>query len=490
MNMKKENHQDEFRVVVIGAGMSGILAGIKLLEDGIDNFVIYEKAEKIGGTWRDNKYPGLACDVPAHAYTYSFEPNPNWSHYFAPGYEIQEYFEGVVKKYGLDKHIRFSQELVSAEFDEGRWNLEMSSGIKDKADFVIAATGVLHHVKYPAIEGIASFKGPMMHSARWDESVDVAGKKVAVIGSGSTAVQIVSGLTGKAKVLQFQRSAQWMLHVPNVKFSEEQKQAFRSDPELLKQMQNPEELKQAVLAFTDAITDAKSDGIKEISSQALENLESSIKDPSLKEKLRPNYLAACKRLIRTPDYYESIQHPDNQLISEQIDRIEPKGIRLDNGELVEVDIIVFATGFHADKFLRPARIIGKNGANLEDVWAVRPTAYMATSIPGFPNMAMLNGPTGPVGNFSVIDISEHQIGYIRQLVKLVRSGECREICVSTQAHERYEKARINSAKKTVFGSGCTSWYLDQKGIPTTWPWSMQRFFDEMGKVNIDDYELV
>lgn len=485
-----DNNKNNFRVVVIGAGMSGILAGIKLLEDGINNFVIYEKAGKIGGTWRDNRYPGLACDVPAHAYTYSFEPNPNWSKYFAPGYEIQEYFENVVKKYGLQKHIRFNQELVSAEFDDGSWHLEMSSGIQDRADFIVAATGVLHYEKYPQIKGLASFNGTMMHSARWDETVELEDKKVAVIGSGSTAVQIVTALTGKSKVIQFQRSAQWMLHVPNAEFSEEEKQAFRTNPELLKQMQNPEELKQAVQAFTDAITDAESEGIKQISELALENLENSIRDQELKEKLRPDYLAACKRLIRTPDYYESIQHPENQLITDQITQIEPEGIRLDTGELIEVDVIAFATGFHADKFLRPARITGRDGVSLEDVWAVRPTAYMATSIPGFPNMAMLNGPTGPVGNFSVIDISEHQFGYIRQLIDAVRSGRCREICATKQAHESYEEERIDSAKKTVFGSGCTSWYLDKEGIPTTWPWSMQRFFDEMSEIKIDDYELV
>lgn len=488
--MSMNNDLNDFRVVIIGAGMSGILAAIKLLEDGITNFVIYEKADKIGGTWRDNRYPGLACDVPAHAYTYSFEPNPEWSQYNAPGYEIQKYFEKIVEKYGIYKYIRFKQELKNAEFIDGIWQLEMSSGMKDKANFVIAATGVLHYPKYPDIDGLSSFNGAVMHSACWDDNVELKNKKVAVIGSGSTAVQIVAGLTGKAKIIQFQRSAQWILHVPNEKYTEEQKMAFRNDPELLQQMQNPEELKQAVLAFTDAITDAKSEGIQKISDLALENLNNSVFDPELKEKLMPKYLAACKRLIRSPNYYQAIQHPDNQLVSEKITNIEKNGIRTEDGNFYEVDVIVLATGFHSDRFLRPARIIGRNGKDLEDVWATRPTAYMATSIPDFPNLAMLNGPTGPVGNFSVIDISEHQFGYIRQLISLVRSGQCKEVCVNTKAHENYEQERIESAKKTVFGSGCTSWYLDSEGIPTTWPWSMQRFFDEMSKLKIEDYELV
>ena len=479
----------EFRVVVIGAGMSGILAGIKLLEDGVSNFSIYEKADRIGGTWRDNRYPGLACDVPAHAYTYSFEPNPNWSRHYAPGPEIQQYFENVVKKYGVNDYIRFNQELESMVFINGRWHLTMKSGLADVADFVVAATGVLHHAKYPDIDGLSSFHGPIVHSARWDDSLELEGKRMAVIGSGSTAVQIVSALTGKARIKQFQRSAQWIMHVPDGDFSEQEKEAFRNDPDLLQQMQNPEELKEAVLAFSDAITDAESDGIKEVSRLTAENLEHSVLDPVLKQKLTPDYLAACKRLIRSPDYYHNIQHPANELITDNIERIERAGIVTEDGKLHEVDIIVLATGFHADRFLRPARVIGRDGIDIEDAWSVRPTAYMATSIPGFPNLAMLNGPTGPIGNFSVIDISEHQFGYIRQLIQRVRTGQCREICATREAHAAYEKARIAAAKKTVFGSGCSSWYIDAEGIPASWPWSMQRFFDAMAEPVIDDYEL-
>ena len=478
------------RVVIIGAGMSGILAAIKLMEDGITDFCIYDKGDSIGGTWRDNRYPGLACDVPAHSYTYSFEPYAEWSQHFAPGPEIREYFEGVVDKYGVRDYLRLNQRLDSLEFKEGRWHLAMASGLTDVADFVIAATGVLHYPKYPDIPGLSSFRGPIMHSAEWDEKVDLEGKTVAVIGTGSTGVQIVSALTGKSRVKHFQRSAQWMLHVPNAPFSELEKQAFRDDPELLKSMQNPPELQEAVLAFTDAIMDANSEGVKEISRGTLDYLESAIVDPDLKERLRPTYLAACKRLIRSPDYYQSIQHADNELVDAAIEAIEPAGIRTVDGVLHEVDIIALATGFHADRFLRPARVIGRGGKNLDEAWSVRPTAYMATSIPSFPNLAFLNGPTGPVGNFSVIDISEHQMGYIRQLISLVRSGRCKEVCATEQAHSDYEKERIASAKNTVFGSGCSSWYLDPEGVPTAWPWSMQRFFDEMSELRMNDYELV
>lgn len=488
--MTTDQSPNPFRVVIIGAGMSGILAAIKLMEDGITDFCIYDKGDSVGGTWRDNRYPGLACDVPAHSYTYSFEPYAEWSRHYAAGAEIREYFEKVVDKYGVRKFLRLNQKLESLEFKGGRWHLVMESGLTDLADFVIAATGVLHYPKYPKIQGLSSFHGPVLHSAEWDERVELEGKSVAVIGSGSTGVQIVSGLTGKSRVKHFQRSAQWMLHVPNASFSEREKQAFRDDPDLLQSMQNPPELQEAVQAFTDAITDAESEGVKEISRGALEYLEMAVLEPALKEKLRPNYLAACKRLIRSPDYYQNIQHEDNQLISEQIESVEGGGIRTVDGVLHEVDVIVLATGFHADRFLRPVNVSGRNGKNLEDVWAVRPTAYMATSIPGFPNLAFLNGPTGPVGNFSVIDISEHQMGYIRQLISLIRSGRCKEICAKEEAHIDYEKTRIAAARKTVFGSGCSSWYLDAEGVPSAWPWSMQRFFDEMSRPKLEDYELV
>lgn len=478
----------KFRVLVIGAGMSGILAGIKLREAGIDNFVIYEKGDRIGGTWRDNRYPGLACDVPSHSYTYSFEPKPDWSMHFSPGHEIQAYFENVVRKYDLTRHIRCNQALESCTFEGGRWQVQMQNGVCDEADFIIAATGVLHYPKFPAIDGLSSFAGPIVHSALWDDELVLEGKRIGVIGNGSTGVQIVSALAESCKVTHFQRSAQWILHVDNPAFSTEEIAAFSNDAALLKSMQCPAEYQQAVLAFTDAITDAESEGIKEISAATLANLEESVSDPVLKEQLRPDYLAACKRLIRSPDYYQAIQHSNSTLVSAGIKCIDAQGVHTHDGQLHELDVLLLATGFHADRFLRPATVYGRNGLDIETVWAQRPTAYMATSMPGFPNLMMLNGPTGPIGNFSVIEIAEYQIAYIMQLLEQVRSGACREICVTVEAHAAYEEARIDAAKKTVFGSGCQSWYLDSHGVPSSWPWSLQQFIDDMSEPKWVHYE--
>lgn len=479
----------ELRVAIIGAGMSGILAAIKLREAGIENIVVYEKADRIGGTWRENTYPGLTCDVPAHSYTYSFEPYPDWSRYLAPGAEIQAYFEQVVEKYGIHEVIRFNQELARCEFTAGQWHLEMKNGLKDTADFVIAATGVLHHIKYPDISGLASFRGALMHSAKWDHSVALDGKRIGIIGNGSTGIQIVSALAGKAHLKHFQRSAQWIMPVENIVFTEDQKQAFATDSELLKGMQCEETYVKNVMRFTDAITDADSEGIRELQEIVTANLEQSVHDPQLREKLRPDYLVACKRLVYSPDYYQAIQHRDSELVTEDIESIESTGVRTRDGKLHELDVLVLATGYDVGAFIRPAEVLGRDGVRLNDAWAQGPTAYMAISIPDFPNFAMLNGPTGPVGNFSLIDIAEHQWAYIAQLIELVRTGQCREVSASAEALDQYNKARIEAARQTVFASGCTSWYIGADGVPITWPWSYDRFVEEMAAPKMAAYEL-
>ena len=251
--------QSDIRVVVIGAGMAGILAGIKLQEMGIDNVTIYEKADRIGGTWRENTYPGLTCDTPSHHYTYKFERNPDWSRFLPPGEEIQAYFEKVTAKYGIEKLIRFNQEASSAEFVDGRWQLAFKSGLTDSADVIITATGVLHHPSYPDIPGMDSFKGALFHSARWDHSGDLDGKRIGVIGNGSTGVQIISALAGRmAKLTHFQRTALWILPVDNAPYSDEQRASFQ-DPEVLAEAMNFAEYNQNVDAYTQAIINIDSD---------------------------------------------------------------------------------------------------------------------------------------------------------------------------------------------------------------------------------------
>lgn len=489
--MKNLSAKRDLRVVVIGAGMSGILAGIRLREAGFTDVAIYEKADRIGGTWRENTYPGLTCDVPSHSYTYSFEPNPDWSRQMPPGAEIQAYFERAVAKYGIDALIRFNEEIVRCEFSDGRWHLAMKSGRTDAADFVIAATGVLHHPSYPQITGLDRFAGALFHSARWDHGVPLDGRRIGVIGNGSTGVQIVSALAARAgRLKQFQRTAQWILPVENSLFSEEQRRAWRDDPALLKKMQADPGYLAIVDHFTKAVVDANSPEMAQIEAVVRDNLERSVADPVLREKLRPNYRAACKRMVLSPDYYQAIQHPNAELVTEGIEGVEEKGVRTADGVLHELDVLVLATGFKVDQFLRPMQVIGRDGVALNDVWAKRPHAYLAMSIPDFPNLFMLNGPTGPVGNFSLIDVAEYQWAYISQLLEKVAAGEFREVSVSRAAMADYEQARIAAAKNTIWASGCKSWYLDAEGVPGTWPWSYSHFREVMRAPDMAHFDCV
>ncbi|HQR04238.1 MAG: NAD(P)/FAD-dependent oxidoreductase [Proteobacteria bacterium] len=483
--------QRDLRFIVIGAGMAGILAAIRLKEAGYRQIVVYEKADRIGGTWRENTYPGLNCDVPAHAYTYSFAPHAEWSHYLAAGPEIQAYFEGVTKKHGIEPLIRFNQEVTACVFENDRWKVETSGGIKDEADVVIAASGVLHHPNIAQIPGMDTFRGPSFHSARWDHSVPLDGRRIAIIGSGSTGAQLVSGLVDRCeRVVHVQRSPQWIMPVENPAFTEEQKAAFRRDPALIDAVRYNEEYVTNVRLFTEAIADMDSPQIKQIEAAVLDNLERSVKDPVLREKLRPDYRAACKRLIFSPDYYDAIQRPNAVAAVGKIERIEPTGVRMKDGTLHEVDIIVLATGFQADRFIRPTRVIGKNGVDLDHAWALRPSAYLAVTIPDFPNFFMLNGPTGPVGNFSLIDIAELQWGYIAQLIAEIDAGRCRIISPTHAAMADYETRRIAAAKHTIFGSGCSSWYLDAEGVPASWPWSYDAFIAAMAHPKLEAFDRV
>jgi cation diffusion facilitator CzcD-associated flavoprotein CzcO len=477
------------RFLVIGAGMSGILAAIELQRAGLDDFAIYEKADRLGGTWRENTYPGIACDVPSHFYSYSFAPNPDWSHRFSAGAEIQAYFEDVARRYGVDSRIRFGKQVTRCAFEDGRWRIELADGSRDEGDFVIAATGVLHHPAYPEIENLEAFEGAVFHSARWDHAVPLAGRRVGVVGTGSSAIQIVSALVDRVgELVLFQRTAQWITPVENPAYSEEEKAAFREHPEAMQAIRA-----QVARAFTEGfanvLVDAESPVLRAIHATCVANLENSVKDPALREKLRPTYRATCKRLVLSEDFYDAIQRPNARLVTEGIERVEKSGVRTRDGRLHELDVLVLATGFRVDRFVRPMQVIGREGVALDDVWKDGPFAYLAISVPGFPNFFMLQGPNSPVGNFSLIDVAELQVGYILQLVEQVRSGACDEIGVSQAAMTRFDAERREAAKRTIWASGCRSWYLDHDGLPTAWPWTYDRFREETSAPRLDDYEL-
>ncbi|MBI1816949.1 MAG: NAD(P)/FAD-dependent oxidoreductase [Deltaproteobacteria bacterium] len=488
--MRADSPQRSLRVAIIGAGMAGILSAIKLDEAGYHDYAVYEKADRLGGTWRENTYPGIACDVPSHLYSYSFAPNPDWSYRYSPGAEIQTYLEGVARQYGVDQRIRFGAEIARCEFSGGRWQIETTSGLRDQADIVIAATGVLHHPNVPDIDGLDDFAGTRFHSARWDHSTPVDGRRIGVIGTGSTGVQIVAALVERvAKLTLFQRTAQWIAPQENPPYSSAEQAEFRRQPEIMRTMHH-EMSRMLAENFSNVAVDASSPQMKLIEDVCRANLESHVRDPELREKLRPNYRAACKRLVVSPNFYAAIEQPNAELVTEAIERVEVDGVRTRDGRLHPLDVLVLATGFRVDRFLRPMEVIGRGGTRLDDVWAQRPAAYLSISIPGFPNLFMLNGPNGPVGNFSLIEVAELQIAYILQLIELIRVGRCREISASASATARFDAERVEQAKRTVWATGCRSWYLDDRGIPAVWPWTFDRFREEMAAPQLDAYERV
>ncbi len=476
------------RVAVIGAGMAGILSAIKLIEAGLTDFTVYEKGDRVGGTWRENTYPGLSCDVPSHLYSYSFALSPDWSRRFAPGEEIEAYFERVAAEHGVVERTRFGDAVVRAELIDGRWHLTTASGHQDEADIVIAATGVLHHPRYPDIPGLDAFDGALFHSARWDHSVPLEGARVGVIGTGSTAVQITSAIVDRvARLSLFQRTAQWVMPQENPAYTVEERAAFREDPGKLAELHQT--LADMFDVFANAVVDTEAPELRMIEQACLDNLEQNVRDPVLRERLRPTYRAACKRLIISPDFYDAIQRPNAELVTAGIERVESRGVCTKDGRRHDLDVLVLATGFHADAFMRPMEIVGRGGTTLEQTWDPRPEAYLSISIPDFPNLFMLNGPNGPVGNFSLIEVAELQLGYILQLVERVRRGECRELCASAEALAEFERAREEAARHTVWVTGCQSWYLDDRGLPAVWPWPFRQFRERMAAPDLAAYEL-
>lgn len=478
------------KIVIMGAGMSGMLVAIRLLAAGITDFDILEKADSAGGTWRENTYPGLACDVPGYLYTYSFEPNPECSHRYARGGEIQAYFLRVFNQYQLHRHTRFGQEILSAHHGDGVWHITTRTGDQWQADILISAVGVLHHPNLPDIPGLDSFQGTAFHSARWNHAAPVDGKRVAVIGTGSTAVQIVSGLVDRVAELKlFQRTAQWVLPAFDTEYSDWSKVILRRMPGLTKWLHN---------RYSDVYHGILSGGfgrervvfINAFRMMAERHLNS-VRDPELRRRLTPDYRFGCKRFILSDRFYDAMQQPQTQLVTNRIDRIEPGGIRTSDGTLHEVDVIVLATGFKAQNYVRPIQLTGTNGISLEQAWADGVKAYKTVAIPGFPNFFMLQGPHSPIGNFSLIKIAEMQCEYLMQLIQRICSGDIRTLAPKSAATDDYNRALREAAKNTIWmDPGCQSWYIDTRGNLTIWPWSIGRFDAIMKAPELADYEIV
>jgi len=474
------------RVAIIGAGMSGLCMAITLRRAGITDVTVYEKAESVGGTWRDNTYPGLACDVPSRFYQFTFALKPDWTHLFSPGAEIRDYFTKVAKDFGLDQIIRFGTEVVHAELARDHWQLRTSDGETQEVDFLISATGILHHPRYPTINGLDDFTGPVFHSARWDHDVALQGKRVAVVGTGSTGVQIVCGVAGEAgRVTLFQRSAQWIVPFPNPSYSRITKTLQRIAPSLAELTYLGYRATSEV--FAQALVKP---GWRRrlISALCRANLRT-VRDPKLRQALTPDYQPMCKRLVVSGRFYRAVQRPDVELVTERIDQVVPEGIVTTAGQLHEVDVIVLATGFDAHAFLRPMTLIGENGTTLDEVWRDGPRAHLTVSLPGFPNFFMLMGPHSPVGNYSLTAIAETQAGHILEWIQRWCRREFDTVAPTQAATDSFNAEMRAAMPDTVWTTGCTSWYLGQDGNPELWPWNPSRHRARLGQLDLAAHDL-
>jgi cation diffusion facilitator CzcD-associated flavoprotein CzcO len=473
-------------VAVIGAGMTGILMAIRLREAGITDITILEKADKVGGTWRENTYPGVACDVPAHMYTYSFKGNPEWEHRFAHGKEIQTYMEEVSAEYGVTDRVRFNESLDECHYRDGKWHLTTSLGNQMVVDFVVAATGILHHPAYPDIVGLDSYKGDMFHTARWNHAVSLEGKRVGIIGTGSTATQIISDISKTTNHLTvFQRTPQWIFSVPDKNYTEVDRAALRGNQSLMTKLSNRYAFAMRH-TFTAAVTGSKIAHAL-ISWLTKRNLRKSIRDPELRAKLTPDYKVGCKRLVISSKFYGAIQRENVHLETNAIERISERGVVTRDGTEHELDVLILATGFHPFNFMRPMNLTGRDELPIDTAWAEKVQAYRSLCIPGFPNFFLMLGPNTPIGNYSVIAMSEAQSQYVLKLIDHWRKGSLETVEATEEAKVRYNNYLKAGMGKTVWVGGCQSWYLDADGDPAMWPYSWDQWLKELQEPDLDDF---
>ncbi len=453
------------KVLIIGAGMSGLCLAITLKQAGITDFTLVDNGSEIGGTWRDNQYPGLACDIPSSFYQFTFARNASWSRLFSPGAEIQQYLLDLVQRFGLRPHIRLDTTVVRAEHVDGKWLVHTADGECLEVDFLVGATGVMRVPVTPDIPGLADFTGPCFHSARWDQSVSLAGQRVTVIGTGSSGVQIVGALAGNVpKLTLFQRTPQWVAPAPNLSTSRFSRWVRSKLPAVTALEYRLVKLLFAVLTrgFIE-----RSWQRRVISLLCWLNLHT-VRDAKLRAKLTPDYQAGCKRLVLSGQYYRALRRPGVELITDSIARVEARGVVTADGTLHETDVIVLATGYDPHAYVRPMQLIGSGGQTLDELWTSDPFSYRSIALPGFPNFFLMLGPHSPFGNYSLMAVAETQSRYLLRLITAWQQGSF--LTPTAAATERFTSALRAAQSRTVWTTGCTSWYLGKSGVPMMWPW--------------------
>jgi cation diffusion facilitator CzcD-associated flavoprotein CzcO len=455
--------QHDLPIAILGAGFAGIGTAIRLKHAGIHSFTIFERASEIGGTWRDNTYPGAACDVPSHVYSLSFEPNPGWTRKFSPSHEIQAYLLRLVEKWRLRPHLRLNQEIVEARFDEARavWVLTTASGETHEARVVVSGVGGLVDPSVPDIKGIQTFGGEIFHTARWNHDYDLAGRSVAVIGTGASAVQVVPAIAPQvAKLSVFQRTPAWVVPKLDKRYSERQLARYARFPAWLRAKRF------AMYALSELFGPMVFLDSKRLSAlgehMSLRHLHEQVADPELRRKLRPSFQFGCKRILISDDYWASFERENVELVTDPIAEVRHGGIETKDGRLHEVDAIVLATGFMVGLARAPFPVTGRGGRSLDEAWRHGAVAYKGMSVAGFPNWFTLMGPnTGP-GHTSVLVFTEAQIEHVRAAILAMRDDGVRTVEVRRDVQDRYNDG-IQARMPYMVWHTCKSWYLSPDG---------------------------
>jgi cation diffusion facilitator CzcD-associated flavoprotein CzcO len=468
------DERDSWAVLIIGAGFGGLGMAIALARAGEHRVVLLEKAADVGGVWRDNTYPGAACDVPSHLYSFSFEPNPHWTRTYSPQAEILAYLRHCADKYAVRDKIRFGCEVTSAAFDEttSLWRVEwrdaQGCARAGHARALVSAVGLLGAPALPALPGLLTFAGPVFHSARWRHDVPLEGKRVAVIGNGASAIQFVPQIATQAAHLSvFQRTPSYILPRRDRAYTDRERRRFARWPWLLK----------ARRALIYAAHDSRAVGFTRWRAlmqvlgrwPARRHLERQVPDAALRERMTPRYPIGCKRILISDDWLPTFSRPNVELVTDAIEAVTPTGVRTADGRLREVDAIVLATGFAASEFLAPMTIRGRGGIALNDAWRDGAKAWLGIAVPGFPNFFMIYGPNTNLGHNSIVFMLECQVAHVMRCLRRLRVENGQAIEVAAAPFERYNARLQRRTRQTVF-AGCNSWYLDAQGRHTVnWP---------------------
>ncbi len=456
---------------------------------GYDDVTVFERGERVGGVWHHNTYPGAACDIPSHLYEFSFAPNPRWTRRYAPQAEIQAYLEDVARRHGVFERIRTGTDVLSASWSEERrrWELETSAG-PHSAEVLLTACGQLSTPSVPPIPGLAEFGGPSFHTARWRHDVELSGRRVALIGSGCSAIQVAPAIQPQVSKLDvYQRSPGWTLPKMDFAYRARTMRLFERFPSLHRLD------RQAVFAFNELGAMAMTNRqwlLPAMRAIARRQIDKAIKDPELRRKVTPTDEVGCKRVMLTDEWYPTLTQPNVELVVDRLTEVTATGIRTADGVERPTDVIVLATGFRTHDFVAPMEIAGAGGRSLGDTWSEVPRAYLGLTVPSFPNLFLLYGPNTNGGTGSVIYTLEAGIAHvIAALRELDRAGADR-IELRVPAAERFDRELRAALRETVWHSGCTSWYLDEHGNdPNQWPWTWSAYRRRAAAVSQDDYQL-